>query len=439
MTKYSGEKIANADIEAQMKGRYDNMKRWSIKIHYQYLIFVCLFYFFLIKDWLEQNISFVNYSDEVIALLAFPIFFFELKKNQFKLKIKRGGYGRCIVIFMIVGLLGNIVYRYQDLLKAVLPDMFLCMKFWLALYVGRHIWTKISLEKYAEKIYRHIKLAVLIYCTGYLLDQWLHIFRASIRYGMRSTQLIYGHPTSFAACCAFLIVLLLTLTDYISGWKKWLSILLFLMCTTLRSKACGTAIAIILICYFVFYRRKRIRVRTILMFIPLIVAVGWRQIAYYFLNSAQEDVARYQLLVKSIEIAKDHFPLGVGFGTFASYYSGVVYSPLYSAYGIATVYGLTMDNTSFISDSFWPMVIGQAGFLGATFFALAIIRLFREIQKVKSNSLALYAAALSGLSYLLIASTAESAFVHPVAVPIAISMGFILNENDKKDKFNPSI
>ena len=43
--------------------------------------------------------------------------------------------------------------------------------------------------------------------------------------------------------------------------------------------------------------------------------------------------------------------------------------------------------------------------------------------------MAFYASAISVLSYLLIASTAESAFVHPVAIPIALWLGVIMNKD----------
>lgn len=87
---------------------------------------------------------------------------------------------------------------------------------------------------------------------------------------------------------------------------------------------------------------------------------------------------------------------------------------------------------SFVSDSFWPMVIGQTGFIGATAIALAIAMLFKEIQKSRKVSLADYASVLCGMSYLLISSVSESAFVHPLAVPIAMVNGLMFSQNNRK-------
>ena len=52
----------------------------------RYAIFICLVYIFVFKDWMEQYIPVVGYMDELFAV-------FELKKNQFKLKIQKCTWG----------------------------------------------------------------------------------------------------------------------------------------------------------------------------------------------------------------------------------------------------------------------------------------------------------------------------------------------------------
>ena len=317
---------------------------------------------------------------------------------------------------------------YQDFVSIALIDAFLCLKFWLAVYVGKYIFSKVEIARFGKKIYVHVKVVTSLYFLLLIADWIFRIFSASIRYGMRSTQLMYSHPTVFCACCGFLIMVLLSIRDCVVGYKKWLIILLLLMCTTLRSKAFGAAVAIVLICYFVFYRKKRVRLRTFIIFTPLLVTLGWEQIEYYFFSSIQSDSARYQLLFNSIKIAKDYFPIGSGFGTFASYYSGVNYSPLYAMYGLTNVNGLRQGATSFISDSFWPMILGQTGVIGLIAYVMALVMLFKEIQNIRKISSSYYAAALCGFCYLLIASVAESAFVHPLAIPNGVMIGFLLNQ-----------
>lgn len=226
------------------------------------------------------------------------------------------------------------------------------MKFWFALYVGKKIFVKIDMQKYASKIYFHVKCITILYGVLIVIDYSLHIFQATERYGLRSEQLMYTHPTVLVACCVFLIMIFLSLKNYVIGSIKYIIILLLIMCSTLRSKAFGAALAIILICYFVFVRKKKITLRTMLLFIPLVAILGWNQIQYYFFSSIIPDSARYQLLTKAFEIARDMFPFGTGFAIFGSYYSGVYYSSVYAAYGLSNINGLRIGASQFISDSF---------------------------------------------------------------------------------------
>ena len=60
------------------------------RINKSYGLFIIIFYLFLMKDWLENKIAFLGYFDEIIALLAVPLFIRELLKNQYVLKIRGG-------------------------------------------------------------------------------------------------------------------------------------------------------------------------------------------------------------------------------------------------------------------------------------------------------------------------------------------------------------
>lgn len=83
---------------------------------------------------------------------------------------------------------------------------------------------------------------------------------------------------------------------------------------------------------------------------------------------------RTALYVASVAVARDHLPLGAGLGRFGSHMSRESYSPLYPAYGLDEVYGLKPDETIAVTDTFWPMVLGETGIVGLAgallFFAL---------------------------------------------------------------------
>lgn len=115
-------------------------------------------------------------------------------------------------------------------------------------------------------------------------------------------------------------------------------ILGIMMGLTLRSKALEAAIIITLLYICVYFWKKKLNLKMLIGCIPVLLIVGAYQIYYYFFSSLQNESARYQLPIKSIEIAADHFPLGSGFGTFASYISAEWYSPIYEMYGLSHVW-----------------------------------------------------------------------------------------------------
>jgi len=192
-------------------------------------------------------------------------------------------------------------------------------------------------------------------------------------------------------------------------------------------------LAIIGVIFLVNHSNKKISISKFGVLALVALFLVWNQIEYYYIEL--NDSARSQLTQKSIQIAKDYFPIGAGFGTYGSYMSAVSYSPLYSRYGLNKIYGLQSTNSKFISDTFWPMIIGQFGFIGLICYALIIVCIFKNIQEdFDSNRKQLYLSKICCLLYLLISSTSESSFVHPVAIPLALIIGIFSNK--KKGNIN---
>lgn len=101
----------------------------------------------------------------------------------------------------------------------------------------------------------------------------------------------------------------------------------------------------------------------------------------YFVDN--DGIARVMLYETAFKILKDDFPLGEGFGRYGGFISSKYYSPVYSKYNLDVVYGLERaedrDGENFISDTYWPMIIGESGALGLVIFILLLIRLFKPL------------------------------------------------------------
>lgn len=395
-----------------------------------YMVFILLFYLLLFQAPLSSVISVFGYVDELIATIAIPFAILQLKRNKFRISKKKNSFLGFLIIFGVAGICGSVRYNYQPIGSVAIPDLFLCVKFWLAIYTGKMLFSKMDLERNGRGIFFHVKIVTTLFCALAVIDNIAHIYTANIRYGIRSTHLFYDSPTAFAAACAFLIAVLTIVRPYVNRTRKWFVLLLILMCSSLRSKAFAAVAAFILIYYFVFYKKKWVTFKTLLLFAPLILFMVGDQIEYYFFSDIQSDSARYQLLITSILIARDSFPIGAGFGTFGSYMSAIHYSPVYRIYGISNVHGLIEGATYFTSDSFWPMILGETGIVGLVSIVIVIIRMIKRLQLIKSLDLALYASGLVCISYLLVISMAESAFVNPVAIPLAIVLGLVYGKGE---------
>ena len=153
--------------------------------------------------------------------------------------------------------------------------------------------------------------------------------------------------------------------------------------------------------------------------------IAWDQISFYYVELSGQS-ARSVLTKTSFEIMKEYFPIGTGFGTFASDVAGEYYSPVYVKYGFTQIYELQRES-NFLSDTFWPIIIGQTGFIGTVCYLIALVRLFLKTIKVRLADWGAYAAVLFIFIYLLVSSTSEPAFCNAVAIPLAMMLGYALH------------
>lgn len=103
----------------------------------------------------------------------------------------------------------------------------------------------------------------------------------------------------------------------------------------------------------------------------------------YFQSDEDGNVARVVLGYTSFKIAEDNFPFGVGFGMFGSPISRQYHSNIYNIYGIDKVYGLDFDHDGgmYMCDSFWPMIIGETGYIGTIMYVIILIIAFMPFLK----------------------------------------------------------
>ena len=394
-----------------------------------YILFIIAMYIFVFQNLLQKYFVMFQYFDEIFVLLTIPVFIIYLSKNNFKINIYKNDKKITLFLGLIIfiGLIQNFRLNFQSP-KYYLSDLLLFLKFFLGYFLSRLTLDKKFFDKYNKKIKNHVKLVTIILFLFTIANYIFKLYPAQVRYGIISNQLFYSHPTYLAAVCIFLFALYV-----ISNDKKFdiiNIILIFLVISTLRIKAIASAMGVIIIYSIIQRTNKKINLNKFAILAILLVIVGYSQFQYYFLS---DGFARKELLFTSFKIAGDYFPLGTGFATYATYFSGVSYSPVYYKYGLSTIWGLGVGE-NFFSDSFWPAILGQFGYLGLLSYLLIILCLYRQIQsEYNSENNKIYIAKIVCLLYLLISSTSESAFFNTIAIPLSLIIGIMFNEEEIKN------
>ena len=202
-----------------------------------------------------------------------------------------------------------------------------------------------------------------------------------------------------------------------------------------RSKFYGFfVLATVMIIYFSYTTRIKFNFKTIFILILtvgiMLVAVR-SKIELYFIQSIVGDVekneiARYVLYATSFDIFQDYFPLGSGFASFGTFYSGEYYSSIYEQYGIDNVWGMMKNEHSFIADTYYPS-LAQFGITGVILYALFWFYLLSKAFRFyrQSNNAKEFILFLLIICYFVIESIADSTYTTHRGFFIMMLLGLI--------------
>ena len=101
------------------------------------------------------------------------------------------------------------------------------------------------------------------------------------------------------------------------------------------------------------------------------------------------------------------------------------YSPLYTQYGFKNIWGMNEEEQMFLNDNFWPMIMGQYGWIGLILFILILLVLF----KIVSDNIVQKQLKIAGFSIfflLLYSSIGGPIFVHYIGCASIIIFSLIM-------------
>lgn len=364
-----------------------------------------------------------SYIDEIATVVCVCCAILKIRKhlgeniNPF---VGRALFCLCLTVF--IAFTSNYVAGVNVSIAPILIDLFTCVKFPLTLISAFLIFRdKEDLRLIFELEAKFLVLILLIFGIVNLFVQ-IGNFGTTGRYGFRASfQFVFGHPESLNL--AVLGILLLLVLDP-KGNKLWILGSLFVMCLSFRSKGLGF-VALALFLLMTWNKSGRLKVYQVAIGLFAAVLIGYDQFSYYFTT---DGAARGELTRVAILIANRFFPFGSGFATYGSNITSDMnyYSPLYYEYGLYTVQGITPGHTNFLSDVYWPTILGQFGWIGSACYCLLLIFLITFVYRSCQSS-GQRLACVFCFSYILISSTAASCLFHPTSVYLACCLGLALS------------
>lgn len=370
--------------------------------------------------------------DEILTLNLLTILIFRYFIKGHKLPL----FSYIILASLMIGFLSSVLSNRSIVVS--FEELLLFLKGWtLGIVLSTIKYEVISLKKLILRIAKFISIIILI---GSLLQQvipgWAYEFnvgsglQVDSRWGMTALVSFYSHPGVLAQVSGLAAIVIMTLHR-----SKKVDLLTFLALTdvficilTFRRRSITALILILIV--LLFLKASINRLVLLSLFIPF-VSIFLVQ-TYNFLSNATSELtgayldlgmrqARTALYLVAPQVANDYFPLGSGLGTFGTYISSKHYSDVYVEYGLSGIWGLRAQDT-FITDTFWPAVIAELGWIGFILFSVSIIVVTR--YQIKSYYLSstpvteLFLCSCLVSIYLLIDSVAAPTFLAAPAAPI---------------------
>ena len=374
---------------------------------------ISLFYFMIFQNVLENYFNVFGILDEAMSAVIVIIAIINILSSRKKYVICKNNKKILVSVLalIIIGVIGNLKTDYQTIIPALKDAV--CVFKGIITYVFIPLClSNLKLDEYLTIINNHLKIITgLVFLTvvGNLLFDIFPYYE--IRFGIKSQQIFFTHPTYLASFSVIIIILLsVNLREHKEN-KKYIILMLLVLASTLRFKSIAFIPIYMYLYYIVFIRQRKLQLLDIGILCVLGGAFAISQVMEYFNNP---DWARNVLTMNSLNIAKDNFPIGTGFGTYASWVSGESYSNIYYDYNISTTWGISPDFYEFIADTFWPMIIGQFGVLGLGIYIYILLRIYKNIMN--NDNLDYYFGQILTLLYLIILSMAEASFSGPIVV-----------------------
>lgn len=396
------------------------------------LWFAILLVFFLFQDPIGEALPTFQFFDEIESIISVFIICWSILIRKRKLLDRYQKRYMCtFVLLIIVGLIGNVISKYQNIIFIFL-DVFVYSKLTINLVVANVLIDSKKISKYEDTAWKVACIVAVILFTLVIRETfsektiWPYM---SDRYGVRSLKLFFTNQTYLAQIGVILLVI-----HYALGEMRYSSLIfcvidMLISASTFRSKALGFVMVAAIIIFIIGKKKVLTKFNVIIIGIMLAfaaIAVGFEYLTIYYLSGNISSI-RLRILLGAIRLAGMHMPFGTGFGTYCSLGAKLNYSLAYDILGMQRIY--LWDS---LYDNLWASILGQMGYLGLAIYIILIFQLVMLIIQIKEISVRKFWAGMLICIYFVIASLGEASFNAFYACFMGLLIGYFYNEVKRK-------
>lgn len=361
MESNSENKNLNSKTTA-IKSYRNNGQRYYVKS-----IVAVIFFIFLIVMEIVKN---GGYIDEIIGVLSAFYLVFTRKK------IERSDMITVVILCLVVlfGVISNFISGLNNSVFSVGIDMVAETKLLFAYFAMKYFLSDKEKQATINMLLPMAKLYTISAFLCSILSLFVDIgMSGEERYGIRSFKFIFSFNFQYVAVYVLIFGILVCNTKMRENIRIGYYVMAIIS-LILATKAPPIMFSIIFVGLAIHFKKhERISPGILIVGAVILLVAGWFQIETYLLN---ENAPRHLFFKYAFKTANTYFPFGSGFATYGSDQASRHYSSLYYLYGFDKYNGMNPKNTAFLSDTFWPMAIGQFGWLGGFVYILVYVRIF---------------------------------------------------------------
>ena len=392
-------------------------------------LFIILY--LLISEIFMSQINFLQYTDEICAIIfAVYIFIGTLTRSFYWSKEKKKIVFSCIII-LFIGLVSNLYSGVQKNKIAIILDIVSNFKL-IICSLGISFMVNKDTAKYV--LYKLKKPAKVFLLIGFMCGI-ISIFsdigmRGQYRYGIWGYNFIYGYAHIYSITILFWIIVISVTSKSNKEFYRYLFLAIIPMILTTKGPSIIWAASIVVVLYYI-KRHEKIKLGLIIILSIFSIGLGGYQIQNYFMKS---NVPRAVFYRYSFKTANHFLPFGSGYASFGSDMAAKYYSNLYNEYGFNSMYGMTQMDGSFLRDNYWPMILGQFGWIGLIIMLYILYQFFSIIQHSNINNMR-KAIIFSAVFYTVLHSVGSSTFATSAAVTLYIGIVLAIKAEKGGDNY----